>query len=351
MDDVPYLTDEELVARERAKEEAARKTAEKKDADGAHGKDEAEIDRLASLSRLDYGRERKEAAKRLGVIVGTLDAMVKTARERAMRSAKARERTDEQQSRDAKYAELGVRCEDIATDPELLNNMATLVGRMGLVNERSAIKAGYLAATSRLERNGAIALLRRGAAASGKNYPVEKLFRLLPPESIVTAVGGSPKSLPYYGGADAEDALKHKLIYIPEAAAFADKGGIENEFTTMLRVLISEGRIVYQTVQTQENSPPITVTIVKNGPLAVFITSARDNIEEEMLTRLMVLDADESDSQTRAIIENALTSETGERIEQEEIDAWVDFQRWLELGGPYDVVIPFLEAIKAAHDH
>src|SRR5208282_3320264 len=148
---------------------------------------------------------------------------------------------------------------------------------------------------------------------------------------------------------DAVDALKHKIIYVPEAAAIADKHGVESPFTTMLRVLISEGRIVYQTVRTQENGPPITVTIVKNGPIAVFITSARDNVEEEMLTRLMVLDADESNAQTQAIIDNALTDRR-HQVRTEEIEAWIDFQRWLKLGGPYEVAIPFLSAIKAPNN-
>ena len=174
------------------------------------------------------------------------------------------------------------------------------------------------------------------------------MFKLIPPESIVAAVGGSPKSLAYYGGVDADDALKHKLIYIPEAAAIADRHGVESEFTTMLRVLISEGRIVYQTVQTQEDGPPITVTATKNGPIAVVITSARANIEEEMMTRLMVVDADESSDQTRAIIENTLTDRQ-DAVADGELSKWLDFQRWLELGGPYDVIIPFLSAIRQAH--
>ena len=176
--------------------------------------------------------------------------------------------------------------------------MAALVRSLGVVGERHAVLATYLTATSRLCCGRAISLLRRGAAASGKNHLVEAVFKLIPPESIVTAVGGSPKSLAYYGGVDADDALKHKLIYIPEAAAIADKHGVESEFTTMLRVLISECRLVYQTVQTQENGPPITVTVTKDGPIAVVITSARPNIEEEMMTRLMVVDADESSDQT-----------------------------------------------------
>ena len=253
-----------------------------------------------------------------------------------------------QRKRETKQAELYERCRHIATNPDLLNEMVGLVRRAGVISERQGILASYIVATSRLHVRGAISLLRRGAAASGKNYLADAVFQLIPGESIVTAIGGSPKSLAYYGGADAEDALKHKIVYIPEAAAIADKGGTETEFTTMLRVLISENRIIYQTVQTQENGPPITVTVVKNGPIAVIITSARDNIETEMMTRLMVADADESAGQTRAIVEHTLADRRSS-VSADEVKSWVDFQHWLELGGPYDVAIPFLEAINRAY--
>jgi hypothetical protein len=248
----------------------------------------------------------------------------------------------------AKRAELFEQCKHIATNPRLLDEMASLVRSLGVVGERHAILAAYVTATSRLSCGRAISLLRRGAAASGKNHLVESVFKLVPPESIVAVVGGSPKSLAYYGGVDADDALQHKVIYVPEAAAIADKHGVESEFTTMLRVLISESRLVYQTVQTQEDGPPITVTATKNGPIAVVITSARANIEEEMMTRLMVVDADESSDQTRAIIENTLTDRQ-DAVAQGESSRWLDFQRWLELGGPYDVIIPYISAVRQAH--
>ena len=254
----------------------------------------------------------------------------------------------ESRERLAKRAELYERCKYIATNPRLLDEMADLVRSLGVVGERHAVLATYLTATSRLCCDRAISLLRRGAAASGKNHLVEAVFKLIPPASIVTAVGGSPKSLAYYGGVDADDALKHKVIYVPEAAAIADKHGVESEFTTMLRVLISECRLVYQTVQTQEDGPPITVTVTKDGPIAVVITSARPNIEEEMMTRLMVVDADESSDQTHAIIENTLT-DRHDAVAEGEPNKWVDFQRWLELSAPYDVIIPYISAVRQAH--
>jgi hypothetical protein len=309
---------------------------------------------FAKADAIDKAQIIKALAKSLGVDKAAVRCLWRDV-DSAMRIANAATRMDgerlretERLAREAKRAELYERCKHIATNPDLLKHMLDLVRRMGVISERRGIIAAYIVAASRLHIRGAISLLRRGAAASGKNHLADAVLRLIPEESVITAISGSPKALAYYGGAQAEDALKNKVVYIPEAAAIADKGGVEGEFTTMLRVLISENRIVYQTVQTQENQAPITVTVVKNGPIAAIITSARDNIETEMMTRLMVADADESAAQTRAILENTLADRKN-AASAEEIDSWVDFQRWLELGGPYDVAIPFLEAINRAY--
>ena len=52
--------------------------------------------------------------------------------------------------------------------------------------------------------------------------------------------------------------------------------------------------------------PPAKLEIIKNGPISVLITSARDNIEPEMLTRVAFADADETEEQSQLIIERAL---------------------------------------------
>jgi predicted ATPase with chaperone activity len=85
------------------------------------------------------------------------------------------------------------------------------VHRLGVVGEKTAIKACYPAATSRLHRSGAISLLRRGAPASGKNYLIDAVIRLLPPESVVICSSTSDKALAYYGSGD-PDALARACL-------------------------------------------------------------------------------------------------------------------------------------------
>ena len=87
--------------------------------------------------------------------------------------------------------------------------------------------------------------------------------------------------------------------------------------------------------------------IRRNGPVVVIVTSARDNIEEEMMTRLAVQDADETGDQTKAVVAGVLRDDI-RRVGEDEIEPWLDFQRWLEKDAPYDVVIPFRAAILTA---
>jgi hypothetical protein len=306
----------------------------------ASAKRNAEMTMKAAIARgvdaIEQDQIIKKIAKDLGVTVGAVTKQWRNfAAQQQRQSVKSSAPT-----RDELYAS----CRSIAENPQLLEDMADVAEQLGVVNDRQGTKAIYLAATSRLCRRAALSLLRRGAASSGKSKPITIVLMLIPGESVLTAASGSPKSLPYYGGNDI-NALKHKIIYIPEAASIADKGGAETEYTIMLRILISEGRIIYQTVVISKDGGPKTITIEKEGPIAVIVTSARNNIEDEMLTRLVVSDADETDEQTNDIIRRTLTK----RGEVPDCQPWVDFQRWLELGGPYEVVIPFLAAIRKAH--
>jgi hypothetical protein len=174
------------------------------------------------------------------------------------------------------------------------------------------------------------------------------VFQIIPEEAIVRVSSSSPLALMYYGDGD-EDALKHKLVYVPEAAVLVERNGVESPLAIMLRGLISEGRIDRIVTITRPNDLPTSVHVRRNGPIAVALTTARSNVEEELLTRLMNSDADESEKQTLKVIERVLGEEEP-AVDPAEIDRWLDFQRLLQLDAPYDVVIPFRKAIWISFD-
>jgi hypothetical protein len=255
--------------------------------------------------------------------------------------ARAERRTAEEERQRLEAA-----CHDLAHDPDLLSNMADLADRIGVVGERPATVGAYITMTSRLLIDDAISLLRRGAPASGKNYLLNSVARLMPRRSVIPISSSSPMALIYYG--NDENALKHKIIFIAEAAAIAQKhNGDEHPMAVMLRTLLSEKRIDRYVAIPQKSSVPRTEHVVREGPVAMLLTSARENVEEEMLTRLLVSDADESRDQTLAVVERILNGTT--KPVTYEIERWVDYQRWLELDAPYTVAVPFAGAIYAAY--
>jgi hypothetical protein len=247
---------------------------------------------------------------------------------------------------EAERARLWRSCKGIAESPTPLADMEAAVHKLGVIGEGAAIRGAYLTASSRLNSTGAISLLRRGAASAGKNFLITKTLSLIPADSVIHMSSGSPLSLVYYGGGD-ENALKHRVLYLAEAAILVDRKTSESPLAVMLRTLISEGRLDHNVALPQADGSPVTKRVRRNGPVAVIITSARDDLEEEMLTRLLTSDADESPEQTLDVLANVLSGED-RSVDKAEIARWLDFQRWLELSAPYDVVIPFSGDILAA---
>jgi hypothetical protein len=249
--------------------------------------------------------------------------------------------------REAERDRLWRACSDLALAPNLMNRAADSARRLGVVGERAAIGGAYLAMTSRLLKDNAISLLRRGAPAGGKNYLISTLARLVPKESVISISSASPMALIYHG--DGVDALKHKIVIVAEAAAIAQKNnGEEHPMTIMLRTLLSEGCIDRQVAITQRDGVPTTVHVRRNGPVSLMLTSARENVDQEMLTRLMTSDADESRNQTLAVVKRTLLG-APTPVTKEEIELWLDLQRWLELDAPYDVAVPFAAAVYEAY--
>jgi hypothetical protein len=308
---------------------------------------DAEIERLAKMPVADYEQARKEAAKRLGMRVAVLDEAVEKARFEHMRRVRAtpeaieaeRRRIEAEMeaariTRNIERERLWQSCNKLAMSQTLLTDIENICHRLGVVREGAAIRAIYLAATSRLGAQ-VICLIRTGVSAGGKNYPIEVILKLIPEDSIIRASSGSPLSLIYMPGG--ENAYRLKIIYIPEAAFLAERNGVESLFTYLLRTLMSEGRLDHHVTVPQANGPPVTEHIKRNGPVVIILTSARP-IEDELLTRLVVSEADESQAQVVAVVTK---DRNAGKPDEAELEQMRDLQRWLELDAPYKVVVPF----------
>jgi hypothetical protein len=110
---------------------------------------------------------------------------------------------------------------------------------------------------------------------------------------------------------------------------------------------MSEGRLEYHTVQKVGNVME-TIVIVKDGPVAFLVTTTKNQLHPENETRMLSLEIDDSEAQTRAVLAKVAEVEgLGATTDVVDFEPWHDFQRWLAIGTT-EVVVPYAVALAAA---
>ena len=187
------------------------------------------------------------------------------------------------------------------TNPNLIDEIANDITKLGYVREKKNKILLYLLMTSRLLPNPlhATIISRSGA---GKSQLVEIIEQLCPPEELESVSDLSDQALYYYG----QDDLKNKLVVIGEK-----EGSRGSEYP--LRELISKKSITKAIPMMDALTGQIkTVSITVNGPIALVATTTSGNINPENLNRCYVISIDETEDQTRLIHGNQRINHTVE---------------------------------------
>src|SRR3984893_3456331 len=222
------------------------------------------------------------------------------------------------------HSEAWEKCSGLAQEPNILDKFATDLSRVGVVGERRAAKLIYLAVTSRrLDRPVSVAV--KGPPSGGKSFVVESVLKFFPPEAFYALTAMSDRALAY-----SNEPLKHRHLVIYEAA------GMASDFATYLvRSLLSEGRLRYETVEkTKEGLVPRLIE--REGPTGLIVTTTSLRLHPENETRMLSLTITDTREQTAAVFE-ALAKESRVEID---LTRWHALQTWLATG-PNLVVIPF----------
>jgi hypothetical protein len=230
----------------------------------------------------------------------------------------------EAQASAEEHSEAWEKCSDLAQEANILDKFATELSRVGVVGERRAAKLIYLAVTSRrLDRPVSVAV--KGPPSGGKSFVVESALKFFPPEAFYALTAMSDRALAY-----SNEPLKHRHLVIYEAA------GMASDFATYLvRSLLSEGRLRYETVEkTKEGLVPRLIE--REGPTGLIVTTTSLRLHPENETRMLSLTITDTREQTAAVFE-ALAKENCVEID---LTRWHALQTWLATG-PNLVVIPF----------
>ena len=204
----------------------------------------------------------------------------------------------------------------IAGSPDILADFATACHSRGLVGEGRFAKVTYLCLTSRvLERP--VSLAAKGPSSAGKSFVVQEVIEFFPSAAYYALSSMSEHALAY-----SQEPLSHRFLILYEAA------GLESEFASyLLRSLLSEGHIRYETVENVKGKGMVPRLIERAGPTGTILTTTKVSLHPENETRLLSVPANDTREQTAAVI-RMLACEDG-RADDGELAEWRALQTWI----------------------
>lgn len=221
-------------------------------------------------------------------------------------------------------------CGPLAQRPRILDEFAVAVEQAGVVGEGRTAKVLYLVVTSRLlDKPASVAL--KGPSSSGKSFTLDRVLAFFPPEAYYALSSMSERALAY-----SEEPLAHRMLVLYEAA------GLGGDFATyLIRSLLSEGKIRYETVEKATRGGLRARLIEREGPTGLIVTTTAISLHPENETRLLSIPVKDTAEQTKNVL-RALAHD-GTRPELD-MAPWHSLQRWIG-SGRADVLVPFAHAL------
>jgi hypothetical protein len=205
-----------------------------------------------------------------------------------------------------------------------------------VTGEERASELIYLALTSRnLEKP--VSLGVKGPSSGGKSYIVERVLEFFPESAYYTLTAMSERALAY-----SEEPLSHRFIVLAEAQ------GLSGDFQSYLvRSLLSEGRLVYETVEKIDGKLQAR-RIEREGPTGLIVTTTAIALHPENETRYFSISVDDSPEQTARILAAEARQVSGQAdsntLSEEDMVEWRSYQEWLTITAR-PVVVPFAPAL------
>ncbi len=129
-----------------------------------------------------------------------------------------------------------------------------------------------------------------------------------------------------------EEPIKHRFLVIYEAE------GMSGDFATyLMRSLLSEGRVRYETVEsTKDGIKPRLIE--REGPTGLIVTTTAVRLHPENETRMLSLTVTDTQDQTRDVLKALAKGKT----QKTDLAPWLALQEWLE-SAEHHVIIPYAE--------
>jgi len=206
------------------------------------------------------------------------------------------------QELDQTKPELIAAAEAFLQEPNLVDLIVKHIEILGLVGEKSLGLAIYLVFVSRLLAK-PLAVVVMGVSSSGKSFAISLIARLFPLEAVYNAHRIIPAALNYLP----KGSLIHRAVIAGERSRKQDDD--QAEVTRALREMLSDGVLRLLSVGKDAEGNMVTKHIEQPGPVAYAesTTLGISKIFDEDRTRFLFLCCNESESQSKRIIERIAT--------------------------------------------
>jgi hypothetical protein len=220
-------------------------------------------------------------------------------------------------------------CIDLAGDPDILARFDQVLTALGVAGQRREANLLFLIVTSRLLDRPVSAAIK-GVSSSGKSFLLKSVLEFFPAHTYYALSAMSERALVY-----SKEPLEHRILVVYEAA------GLQGELATyLIRSLLSEGRVRYETVE-KTSSGPVAKLIERPGPTGLIVTTTAVKLHEENETRFFSIPVTDTQEQTKAILRQIAAPRPEGSVD---LAPWHALQTWLDLA-EHRVVIPYASTV------
>ncbi len=217
---------------------------------------------------------------------------------------------------------------------ELFRELHRLIEESGVVGEEQNRLLAFCCCSS-YKSGRPLHLISQGASGQGKTHLQEAIARLMPPEDVIQVTRVSEYGFYHFG----ENQLSYKL-FICE-----DLDGMGEEALLALREMQSKGWIAGVVTMKDDKGNFTTRHKIVRGPLATAGATTRGYIYEDNSSRCFVIAVDESEDQTRRIIEYQSRLYAGKIDTQYQLQIQRLVGNAIRLLQPLEVVNPYAERL------
>lgn len=227
------------------------------------------------------------------------------------------------------------KCIDFLSSGNLIEKLDQQIEKAGVVGEENTRKLLFVLATT-YKMNNPLHALVQGSSGSGKSHLINTIAECFPPEDRISMTRVTSKSFYHY----TKDELVDKLLLIQ------DYDGLDEEAQYAFRELQSAGTVHSSTIHKDRfGNLKSTLKTVKSN-FASLLATTKAEIYYDNMSRCLVTGIDESDEQTKRIIQYQNQKLAGIIDEKDEREAKEFLQNCIRTLKVYDVVNPYADKIQ-----